>query len=402
MAESEKKIIVALMLCGLFVVSQVYLFIPLVLLLQKNLFISHSNALWVISAFSLSYASGFLLLGPLSDRFSKKRLMLIGLVLLSAITFVIGFIHNFTTLIIFRILQGLAASTFAPTAMAYVSELSSENSRVIGLSLLIMSFALAGIFGQVYASIVSEILGLQWVFWLLGSVYIIMTFFIAPKLSAGKKIKTSSPVFDTYKNMLLHFKNPALVLLYVITFIILMSFVSVYDILGDYLNQRFGLALQNVFYIRMAGIPSMCLSPVAGYFARKIGGSTITIIGLIILILGLLFESLSSSLPHFTLSSALFDAGIAITTPGIVIMINKAAQQAKGSAMSLYTFFLFFGAGLGPLVSSELYKHGFSGVCYAFAALFFVCILMLSFASKKLKNNLIGSFNFTPKQSMTK
>jgi len=343
----------------------------------------------MISAYGFAYASGFLLVGPLSDFFGRKLTMVVGLIFLSITTFSIGYVHSFRLLIILRILQALSASSFPPTAMAYVGEFSSDAMRVIGLSFLIMAFSLSTIMGQVYGSCISQAMSWQWAFWLLAGLYLIMFFLITFKLKDNKKESLKAPIIDIYRGMLAHLKNSTLLPLYFTTFSVLMSFVAIYTVLGNYLNLRFGLDPEKIIYIRMAGIPSICLSPIAGYFARKIGGHRVSIFGLSILILGILCEALAPSLTYFTLSSALFDAGIATTAPGIVAMINKIANHAKATAMALYTFFLFIGAGLGPLVAEQIFKLSFSGICYFFLAVFACCIFVLQFTVKNFNHLII-------------
>ena len=80
------------MICGVFVVSQVYLLIPLISTLKNHYTISTGSAEWVISAFGFAYATGFLTLGPLSDCYSRKKFIAIGLIALSIVTFMIGFV----------------------------------------------------------------------------------------------------------------------------------------------------------------------------------------------------------------------------------------------------------------------------------------------------------------------
>jgi MFS transporter, YNFM family, putative membrane transport protein len=381
--------ILLLMLCGIFVVAQVYLLIPMEALIQHQYAVSPDDAAWVISAFGFAYALGFLTLGPLSDCFSRKKFIVFGLVILSVITFFLGVVHSYDALIFLRVLQGFAASIFAPTAMAYMGMIGEESRRVLGLSLLIMAFALSGILGQVYAVYVMLFLGWPWLFWGMALAYVVVAFFIFWRLEENGKARSKSDFsLALYTRMIQHIKNARLVPLYFTTFIILMSFVSVYSVLGGYLGHKFGLASDKIVYIRMAGIPSMCLSPWAGSMARRFGGNRVAMVGLCILMLGLCFEAMAGSLGFFVFSSAFFDAGVAVTTPGIVVMINKVVTQAKGSAMSLYTFFLFVGAGLGPIVSERLYVYGFKTVCFSFVGLFALCFFMLLLAQNRVNKHL--------------
>jgi predicted MFS family arabinose efflux permease len=378
---TNKLTLVILMTSGLFVVSQVYILLPLFEVLENHLNVASTKIVWTVSAFSFSYAIGFIVFGPLSDFVGRRRIILIGLSLLSLTTLLIGTTNSFIIFIVLRIAECLAASTFAPAAMAYVGGSSDESFRVLGLSLLIMSFALAGVLGQVYASVFSYLLNIHWMFYILAGIYGVAFILVFTMLgeSVKGKIETTSLA---YKNMFSHLINPKLAPIYFVTFIILMSFVAVYSVLGNYLHQQFRLDTNSLIYIRIAGVPSMCLSPFSGLLSRKIGGSAVARIGLLVLIFGLIGESYSRSLLCFILSSMLFDAGIAIITPALVTMINVIVCVSKGAAMSLYTFFLFAGAGVGPLVDEGIQMAGFQWLCLIFIFLFTVCFLVLLYRKR--------------------
>jgi YNFM family putative membrane transporter len=65
--------LVLLAVCGLLVPAQLYLAIPLATPVQVSFAASESAAAWTGSAFSLAYAIGFLVFGPLSDRIGRRR-----------------------------------------------------------------------------------------------------------------------------------------------------------------------------------------------------------------------------------------------------------------------------------------------------------------------------------------
>lgn len=50
-------------------------------------------------------------------------MIFIGLLALSIVSFCLGFVDSFFWLVIFRGIQGIAAATFSPVALAYVVEM---------------------------------------------------------------------------------------------------------------------------------------------------------------------------------------------------------------------------------------------------------------------------------------
>lgn len=81
------------------------------------------------TSFSLAYAFSCLLVGVLSNQFGRKRMMVGGLILLSVVTVIISFGNQLSWLIVGRMIQGIAASSFAPVAVIYISE---KFSRALG------------------------------------------------------------------------------------------------------------------------------------------------------------------------------------------------------------------------------------------------------------------------------
>lgn len=118
--------IILLSLCALLVVSQLYIPIPLINMFSQYFSVKTSVAIWIGSGFGFAYAAGFLVFGPLSDRFGRKPLLVPGLFLLGLITFLIGFSTHFYSIITLRLLQGFVAATFAPAALAYIGAITSR------------------------------------------------------------------------------------------------------------------------------------------------------------------------------------------------------------------------------------------------------------------------------------
>lgn len=110
---------------AVFVVAQLYLLIPATALLKTVYGTSSTNISLLTSYFGFAYASGFLVWGTLSDRFGRKRILLIGLTGLTVTTAVLALYNTqYETTLILRIVQGFLASAFPPVALAISVNLS--------------------------------------------------------------------------------------------------------------------------------------------------------------------------------------------------------------------------------------------------------------------------------------
>src|ERR1700743_2736201 len=90
---------------------------------------SFANVEWVISAYTLSFASFVLPGGTLADRFGRKRILLIGLFLFTAASFVCGAAPNALTINLARAGQGVGAGCQLSAALAILSSEFREPAR---------------------------------------------------------------------------------------------------------------------------------------------------------------------------------------------------------------------------------------------------------------------------------
>ena len=365
-------VITVLSVCALLVLSQLYLAIPLIPVLRENFGVSQVVATWTASTFGFAYAFGFLIFGPLCDRFSCKVLLVPGLAMLALMTVAVGASPSFELLVKFRAFQGFLAATFAPIALFYVSEVLPVSTRSVGIACVSTGFLLAGIVGQVYSSIVIVTFGWRWVFWFLAIAYAIFAFTIAYKFPDSVRKKSGASVIIVYKNMISLLKSYQLLATYGAALMVLLSFVSMYSGLEPYLVSRYGISQNDLLFIRMAGIPGMLLAPFTSSFIKRWGSKTAVVRGLLLASVGLGLEAISGQLFILVLSSGIFVAGISTTMPSLITLIGSIAPLSRGSALALYTFVLFIGASFGPILTNLLQPIGFPGLCAILA--FFLLI----------------------------
>jgi MFS transporter, YNFM family, putative membrane transport protein len=380
-------VIIVLSVCALLVLSQLYLAIPLISIISEIFNVSQVTATWIISTFGFAYAFGFLVFGPLCDRFGCKVLLVPGLTMLALITFAVGVSPSFELLVKFRIFQGFFAATFTPIALVYVSEVLPRSARAIGIAFVSTGFLLAGILGQVYSSIITLNFGWRWIFWFLAIAYAVAAFTIAYRFPDSIRKKNSASVLSVYKNMILLLKSYQLLATYLGTLMILLSFVSMYSGLEPYLLSRYGVSQNDILFIRMAGIPGMLLAPFSSNFIKRWGSKIVVVNGLVLASVGLGLEAISTQLFFLVLSSGIFVTGISATIPSLVVLTSTIAAKARGAGFALHSFVLFVGASFGPLGTNLLEPIGFPGLCAILA--FFLLI-----AAANVKINVRDSAQF--------
>lgn len=344
---------------GLVVVSSLYVTIPLVSVFADTFKVSSTQAAWTSSAFSFCYAIGFLFFGPISDCYGRKQIILIGLGVLTIVSPIIGLFDNLSWLIILRGIQGIAAATFGPAALSYAVEMFPTEKRVTTIGFISTGFLMSAIVGQVFSSLISQILSWNYVFYFLGGIYLITGLIIALFIPLGDVQQVKGSILTSFKQMPKVFAQKSLFLCYVITLTLLLSMVGMYSALGSYLSgPAFGLDSKDILYIRSVGILGMLLSPFTGSLVSKFGIQNVLRSGLSLAVLGLGIMGISSNLSFLIVMSVIFVSGISITVPTLISLVGQLGGATRGVSIALYTFILFIGASLGPMVTVGLLKTG--------------------------------------------
>ncbi|KFM99290.1 MFS transporter [Bacillus clarus] len=369
---------------GMVVMSSLYVTIPLIALFSEFFQVSLTKSAATGSIFSFGFAIGCLLFGAISDKYGRKKVIFIGLLVLSVVSFLLGLVDSLFWLVILRGLQGIAAATFSPVALAYVVEMFPAERKITTIGFVSTGFLVAGIVGQVMSTVVSQYFGWHMVFFLLSIVYIITALWIHYSLPKGEPSQSYTDILGPIKQMGKVFTHKSLVLSYMIAFVLLMAFVNMYTVLGNYLSSpNYNLNAEQILYFRLAGLFGMLLSPLAGRLTKRFEVQQVLRGGLLVAIFSLSSLGFVSNLPLLVIMSVCFVIGIALSIPSLVTLVGQLGGKARGIAVSIYTFILFLGTSIGPVISIYLMKIG----DYAQTFILLGLILFIGFVASLFINN---------------
>jgi len=359
--------------CGLVVVSGIYITLPMGAALSAAFRAAESETVWAGSAFSLAYALGFLVFGPLSDRYGRWPVMFFGMIAIAAVTPLAGLTPDLPSLIACRALQGLVSATFAPAAMAYIVEMFPAGRRVTATGFVTTGFLVSAVAGQLFSAAVSESMGWHAVFHLHGALAVtcaVLLFRGVPRDGGGR---TNAGLLSLYRELPGLLLSGTLLPCYLISSTLLLSLVGMYAVFESQLTgEPFGLASHELMRVRMAGLAGMALSPLAGRLAAKFGLVRTLQTGLALAAAGMAATGLASGLPALVLMSVVYVAGISLAIPTMISLVGTLAGEKRGAAITLYTLVLFIGASAGPLIAVHLTRTGIGiAALEALAALLF-------------------------------
>jgi YNFM family putative membrane transporter len=392
-AGSEEAPVVAplavLVSCALLVLAQLYLAIPLAPVIGELLGGDATAAAAAVgTTYALAYGLGFLIFGPLSDRFGRKPVLVPGMAVLSIATAGLAAASSLPMVAMLRTIQGFVAASFSAAALAYIGEALPPRWRSTGIGAMSTAFLSAGILGQVYAQAVVETLGWRWVFGVAAPALLIAAIAMATVLIEPTRSGHPASLSQKYRELAKLSVRHELVLPNLAAFPVLLSFVGMYAALGPLLQTQFGLDDRGVLLVRLAGLPAMLLAPLAGWLVGRRGAMRVAIAGFLLAAVGLVAEAVSvAALWPLVIASVVFVLGIATIVPAVIATVGGRGGSSRAGALALNGLYVFAGASCGPLVAQL--PIGFTALMLALAALLIMAAVLMAISSRRTADVIV-------------
>ncbi|MGV9411764.1 MFS transporter [Nocardia sp. NPDC003693] len=135
--------------------------------IRSDLGASMSSLQWIIDVYTLTLASLLMLSGGLADRFGRKRLFRIGLLIFAAGSLLCSLAPSIEVLIGARFLQAIGGSMLNPVAMSIITTVFTgrvERARAVGIWGAVVGISTA--LGPLVGGGLIDSLGWQSVFWI--------------------------------------------------------------------------------------------------------------------------------------------------------------------------------------------------------------------------------------------
>jgi MFS transporter, YNFM family, putative membrane transport protein len=359
---------------ALLVLSQLYLAIPLAPIVGEVLGRGGSaTAAALGTTYALAYGLGFLIFGPLSDRYGRKPILVPGMAVLAIVTAGLAAAPSLSVLAALRTVQGFVAASFSTVALAYIGEALPPRWRSTGIGAMSTAFLSAGILGQVYAQAVADALSHRWVFGLAAPALALAALAMAMILIEPPRSVDQTSMRQTYRTLRALAVRRDLALVNAGSFPVLLSFVGMYAALGPLLQTQFKLDHTSVLLVRLAGLPAMLLAPFAGWLVGRFGATRVAMVGFLLAAAGLVAEAISVSvLWALTAASVIFVLGVATIVPSLISLVGSRGRASRAGALAINGLVVFVGASCGPLVAQ---------LPISFAALMLILAVLLMIAS---------------------
>ncbi|MCC5476911.1 MFS transporter [Streptomyces barringtoniae] len=354
--------------------GQMYAVIPVMDAMAAAWHVGTSSLTWMASAFGFGYAGGFVLFGPLADRFGHRRIVVTGIAATTVTTLLVACAPGLGVGIALRVLQGVTVAAFPPTALSYIAERIHPRHRMVTTTAVTTSFLASAVIAQVASQALASAFGWRAVFVAGAAAFAVMAVALRAVMVADLPPKATSPL-AAYRAIPRTLATPGLRLLYLATPAVFGSFVAMYTGIQLSGTVKDGQAL---LALRASSLPAMILIPVLTPWLSRVPHALRVVLGMVLAAAVTVTTGvLAPGTGGLAALLLVFVAAITVATPAMVATVAERSGAARSTALSLSTFCFFVGASLGPQVARALVGHGFGALMYVLSGVLAVAAVIV-------------------------
>jgi MFS transporter, YNFM family, putative membrane transport protein len=330
---------IAFFLSAFAIFASLYSVQPLLPIFAAEFDLGAGPASLALSVTTATLAIALLFASWVADRLGRKTLMVWAILLTSALGLLLPFAPNWWSLILIRTVMGLTLSGLPAVAMVYLAEEIEPEALGFSMGLYIGGTAIGGMAGRLLSGVLADWFGWRPALLVLGiaiAVAAVAVVLLLPTPRNSTRIRIG--MRDLARLIRLQFNDAGLPCLFASAFLLMGSFVTLYNYAGFRLAlppfELSHAAIATIFVVYLLGSVS---SAWAGGLAQRLGRRKVYWTLVLTMTLGV-FLTLIPSTPVII-------AGLAVATIGYFAAhgiasawVARRAQVGRAQASAIYLF----------------------------------------------------------------
>ncbi|MBB3109695.1 DHA1 family multidrug resistance protein-like MFS transporter [Paenibacillus phyllosphaerae] len=365
------------------------LIVPIMPKFIESLGITGGIAGLLVAAFSLTQLLFSPVAGRLSDRFGRKGIIVIGLVLFAISEVLFGIASQTWLLFAARMLGGISAAMVMPAVMAYAADITTDEERATGMGYINAAITTGFIIGPGIGGYIAEF-GIRVPFYAAGVAGVIaalINIFVLPESPKARKSLSSSPAAaepakSLFTQLRYAYREPYFFSL-IIVFVMSFGLANFETIFGLFVDHKFSFGPKDIaFIITFGSIAGAVVQLTAfGWLLNRFGEKRVISVSLFfagVFILLTLFVHQFWLI--FAVTFVIFLA-IDILRPAIGTQMSMVAEDQQGYVAGLNSAFTSLGNIIGPIIAGFLFDMNIN-VPYIVASLVLLICFGMSLRNK--------------------
>ncbi|HGY3146702.1 TPA: MFS transporter [Morganella morganii] len=378
------RVTLSFFMVGLATFALLYFVQPILPLLSDDFSVSPAQASLSLSLATGFMAVGLLITGPLSDAVGRKNVMVISLTCAAIFTLLSAFTTSWAGILVVRSLVGLSLSGVAAVAMTYLSEEIHPSYVALSMGLYISGNSIGGMSGRLITGVIADYASWRIAVLVLGTFSLFGAFLFWRLLPPSRHFRASSlKPKSLWKYLILHCRDDGLPWLFAIGFIIMGSFVTLFNYIGYRLMEppyHFSQAVVGMLSIvYLSGTYS---ASKAGVLTRKYGYGRVLIGAVTLMLTGILI-TLGSSLAAVLIGMLVLTTGFFAAHSVTSSWVGRRARRARAQASSLYLFCYYGGSSIAGTLGGVFWSYWhWDGIGWFIAAMLATGVLISLYLNK--------------------
>ncbi|MFE3446761.1 MFS transporter [Nocardia sp. NPDC059180] len=377
---STARTLPVFVLSALLATGQMYLPIPLFGAMTSEWQVGSGVMTWIISAFAFGYAGGFVLFGPLSDRFGHRRVLVTGMVAAAMVTLLTGMAFSAAVEIPLRVVQGLVVGSIPPALMAYVATRIVPKHRPVVTMSMATSFLAATVLAQIVSQAVVGWFPWRTVFLGSAAAFAVLAFGLRAVMLDDAPSTANLPLRDSYAAI------PAVLRIRALLPMLIAGALSMAVMVGVYTGIEIAGLVHGsgeLLALRAGALPVMLALPLLAIPLARLSRRGQIVLGVLIAAAAMIAAALvGTEVAALTVLLAILVGGLGVIAPAVLQSAGELGGDARAAASSVAMFSFYVGATTGPLIAAAAAPHGFPALSWTLATLLLLALLLTLLAPR--------------------